>query len=127
MNNKICTSIEQSEKLLSLGLDPSTADMMWGYFYNGENQCVPQIRPFLDMRGEIPKGYVPAWSLTVLLELMPDHIQTYKKYNYVRIDITFVHNGIVTGNKRVEDKTYIDAVFEMICWLIEHGHIKVNK
>lgn len=72
---KNCTSLEQSKELLSLGLSAKTSDMMWGYFYNGKNLCVPQIRPFLDMRGEIPKGYVPAWSLTKLLDLLPDVIR----------------------------------------------------
>jgi hypothetical protein len=27
--NKICTSIEQSKKLIELGLDVNTADMFW--------------------------------------------------------------------------------------------------
>lgn len=29
--NKICTSIEQSKKLIELGIDINTADFMWEY------------------------------------------------------------------------------------------------
>lgn len=29
MNTKICTSIEQSKKLVELGIDINTADMYW--------------------------------------------------------------------------------------------------
>ena len=125
MNTKICTSLEQSKKLLSLGLDPSTADMCYPHFIrHGADTYneIPEIAEDIDYPYEMP-----CWSLVALLELMPDGVQTYKTYNYVRIDITFVHNGIVTGSNRVEDKTYIDAVFEMVCWLIEQKHIKVKK
>lgn len=69
--SKICTDLEQSRKLVELGIEPNTADMLWGYYYNGENHCVPNIRPFRDARNEIPNGYSPAWSLSALLELMP--------------------------------------------------------
>ena len=75
-----CTTIEQSEELLSLGIGAETSDMMWGYFYIGENHCVPQARPFLDMKGKIPKGYVPAWTLSALLKLLPDVIIDGDKY-----------------------------------------------
>lgn len=40
MDTKICTSIEQSKKLLSLGLDPSTADMGWNIFVDGTIRTV---------------------------------------------------------------------------------------
>ena len=119
------TTIEQAKKLLSLGLDPSTADMCYPHFIrHGADTYneIPEIAEDIDYPYEMP-----CWSLVALLELMPDGVQTYKTYNYVRIDITFVHNGIVTGSNRVEDKTYIDAVFEMVCWLIEQKHIKVKK
>lgn len=29
MKNKICTSLEQSQKLIELGIDVNTADMFW--------------------------------------------------------------------------------------------------
>ena len=34
--NKICTSVEQSKKLIELGIDIKTADMYYSYDYNIE-------------------------------------------------------------------------------------------
>jgi hypothetical protein len=126
---KMCTSIEQSKKLLSLGLYPNTADMFYTFNRDFNGNIIGFLPSPLVSDGfiDIDGGEIPCWSLAALLELMSDGVQTYKTYNYVRIDITFVHNGIVTGSKRVEDKTYINAAFEMVCWLIEQKHIKVNK
>lgn len=54
--NKICTSIEQSQKLIKLRIDVNTADMCW-------------------QNNEFPIGFndndaVPAWSLSALLGLL---------------------------------------------------------
>lgn len=68
---KIATDFEQSKKLAEI-LPLDSADMLWGYYYNGKNHCVPNIRPFRDGRNEIPKGYTPAWSLTALLRVLPE-------------------------------------------------------
>lgn len=56
--NKICTSIEQSKKLIELGIDVNTADMCW-------------------QNNEFPIGFnddnaVPAWSLAALLGVIPN-------------------------------------------------------
>lgn len=67
---KICTDIQQSKKLLSLGLDPSTADMLYQLH---EREYADAIRiPLTKEHWDalIPDIY-PAWSLTALLELMP--------------------------------------------------------
>lgn len=63
------TTIEQSRKLAEI-LPIESADMLWGYYYNGKNHCIPNIRPFRDQRNEIPKGYIPAWSLAALLGVL---------------------------------------------------------
>ena len=36
--NKICTSKEQSQKLIDLGIDINTADMYWWYFKKGSRK-----------------------------------------------------------------------------------------
>ena len=122
MNNKICTSIEQSKKLLSLGLDPSTADMCWTkYIDNGD---ITSLHVTVNY-GIVPIDY-PCWSLTALLELMPRIIP-----NEGILCITPSHkdSGWVVGydEKNASFPTLIDAAFEMVCHLIEQGHIKVNK
>lgn len=60
--NKICTDIEQSEKLMELGIDVNTADM----YYTSEHST-PSI-----MTGAKSdySSYIPAWSLSALLEML---------------------------------------------------------
>ena len=65
-NSQICTTREQSERLLSLGLKKETADMHHyryseGYWYI--QACPP--------RGD-SSSFIPAWSLHRLLSMLPD-------------------------------------------------------
>lgn len=108
----MCTSIEQSKKLLSLGLDPNTADM----FYHLGESLVPNV---IYGCNEDFKCYLLAWSLTALLELMPIGSHIEKKKN------CYACYAVYT--KPLESSTPIEAAFETVCWLIEHGYIKVNK
>ena len=62
-NSAICTSIEQSRRLLALGLKKETADMhhyRWSEGYWGVEAYPP--------RGDAP-SFIPAWSLGRLWEL----------------------------------------------------------
>lgn len=83
---KSYTDIEQSRKLAEI-LPLESADMLWGYYYNGKNHCIPNIRPFRDGRNEIPKCYIPAWSLAALLSVLPD--------NYVDANDTIYHPNLM--------------------------------
>ena len=82
--SQICTTKEQSEKLLSLGLKQETADMYLEltYSYNFENnqsseEWKPHLRPYSELledceKFNIPiffKHIIPAWSLHRLIEL----------------------------------------------------------
>ncbi len=142
--NKICTSIEQSKKLIELVIDVYTADMLWTYDFmtndiNGLNVISEQLKP--------EENDIPAWSLTALLKLMPSEFITenkFGKYKYeikIRkykltddVDIYQIGYGnykwhedgscswkdmINTGEK----EELLDAAFEMIVWLKENGKI----
>lgn len=132
MNTKICTSIEQSKKLLSLGLDPRTADM----FYATEIGVLIAESPY-EVEGHEPCiPFTPAWSLTALLELMPVCIDDDNYFLVIEKDETYLNEPIwrVSYKHYVEEyaivereASLINAAFEMVCWLIEQGHIEVNK
>ena len=114
--NKICTDLEQSKKLLELGIDIYTADMYWK---NGvSDKYIQCFTPFVSCGTNIDYDYdVPAWSLSALLGLMP----------------TFTLNGFGNGQFNCRDKRVnnyalvdtcpLDAAFEMVCWLKENGKI----
>lgn len=61
-NSQICTTVEQSQRLLSLGLKKETADMCWIPLDNGT--CV------LGLSNEIRLDIIPAWSLHRLIEIL---------------------------------------------------------
>ena len=64
-NSQICTTREQSDRLLALGLRKETADMM--HYMNGWGVLATPWRD--DFEGS--KWYYPAWSLNRLLLLIP--------------------------------------------------------
>lgn len=99
--NKICTSIEQSKKLIELGIDVNTADMCW-------------------QNNEFPIGFndddaFPAWSLSILFKMLPKS--------------AYLERGSFTElcrvNLPIELKCSdwyldpIDALFEITCSLLE--------
>ena len=61
--SKICTSQEQSKKLVELGIDVNTADM-----YYDVNSYGIQSKPEVAI-GKIWSKDIPAWSLTALIGL----------------------------------------------------------
>jgi hypothetical protein len=64
---KICTSIEQSKKLLELGLDPSTADMGWNIFIDETIRLLPIDDWDLTKDGSGNVKLCYAWSLSLHL------------------------------------------------------------
>lgn len=123
------TTIEQSNKLLSLGLDPSTADMYW--WYSGKRYYVESM----DDDDFNKESDIPAWSLTALSNLMLPYIMDNDGNNY-RINISMDGLGrwvayYKSDNLSIyickESEYLIDVMFEMVCWLIEQEYIKIDK
>ena len=65
--NNIATTREQSQRLLDLGLNPATADMVLSP--EDHPMCTPYSQ---EMPGTYKERCIPAWSLSRLLEMMPD-------------------------------------------------------
>ena len=117
--NKICTSINQSKKLLELGIDVKTADMVYcvelykeGWKYS--NEAYP-------IDGTLEGDDIPAWSLSALMELMNRNC-----YN-VSLNCHGAEWNVKfddSENYKAFTKDYsVDAAFEMIVWLKENGKI----
>lgn len=77
-NTQVCTTIQQSQKLLEIGLKRETADMVYLPHYNKddilENYFDPKIlkglmRKYVIENDEVFKDFIPAWSLNRLLDL----------------------------------------------------------
>lgn len=143
--NKICTTIEQSKKLLELRIDRNTADMRYGYIapydysdrmFDGGYDEVPYPKDFLKRNPNFSEneydGELPAWSLSALLGLMPK-IYEYendpedggcqpnlcKGWDNNQWHIVYRSSLYIT--EWYDDP--LDAAFEMVVWLKENNKI----
>lgn len=124
--NKTCTDLAQSKKLIELGIDINTADMVWTYDFtvndiNGLNVISNNFK--------IEENDIPSWSLSALLELIPDKISINNESYYLSFDKKSVaFRGPVTwdGQKSTsfEMDNILDAAFEMVCWLLPQNKSK---
>lgn len=126
--NKICTSLEQSQRLIELGIDVNTADMCYRIVaYNPNNTHVYQPYCFV---GTLESD-IPAWSLTALLGLMPklydeDDLndggcQPVLCKGFDNNMWHIVYRSTMYGTDWYCDP--IDAAFDMVCWLLENKKI----
>ena len=130
--NKICTSIEQSKKLIELGIDINTADMVYcvelykeGWKYS--NEAYP-------IDGTLEGDDIPAWSLSALENLMTFQlIENNNRYGFYQVKgfnkqgETYRFGYKSNNNSFLFETSWsnnpVDAAFEMICWLKENEKI----
>ena len=137
--NKICTDINQSKKLIELGIPKNTADMFYAdivindeHKYNLHPLESYGFKTFKDTkeRESAKLKFIPAWSLSALLKMFPNGVW-YNNYYTVPILLPQIKNKWICRLYNPEndtDITYIkdnpfDAVFEMIVWLKENNII----
>ena len=117
-NSQICTSREQSERLLALGLKKETADMFIGINWGNELAY--------DNNG----GYtgnldtiIPAWSLHRLIEMMPKSIYHNKAdwYKVIYNSSVCYERGEYSCYRSCEIDLYVDII-NCIEWLIKEGY-----
>ena len=117
-NSQICTTREQSERLLALGIKKETADMFIGIDWGNE-------LPY-DNNGGYTSNLdtsIPAWSLNRLIEMMPEEMYggilcIFKdsiRYEEVIMDRLEAHFEVVGENM------YENAI-SCIEWLIKEGY-----
>ncbi len=110
--NKICTSLEQSKKLIELGISANTSDMCYDWSVIGkEYSTVAQCHKYID-------DELPAWSLSALFDVLPKYIGDYGKCLY--FDMGYYYCGyMVDGNfmlsiEETSADNPVDACIEMI-------------
>lgn len=128
MKQPICTSVEQSHRLLSCGVDPKTADMCWED-YPGDTKQLSAIsgNPFT-IEG------VPAWSLSALISLLPMSIGKDNGYYPLQLQaypheedcykwcLAYYDEKQEVSRHYTEAPTPIEACVRMIEWLSEHKY-----
>ena len=145
------TTHEQSKKLLELGLDPETADMVYrtlqGTTPSGRgigHMCLAAPRSLF--REDVVVLGLPAWSLEALLEAIPKSVEKVgmsygsyvRKVYELNLFCSYYHCcGYSFGPSLSQDNhdnlccfgcdTWIEAAYMTAVWLFENGYIKPYK
>lgn len=110
----VCTSIEQSNRLIELGINPKTADMGWFKAYSLREEIYkPYIKGY---KLENHQSDIPAWSIYKLIEI-------------ISIDVTFKNEFIVINNntKMFNSSTNVyDNLIDVIEYLINDNKINTE-
>lgn len=125
---KFFTTIEQSDWLLKLGLNPETADMRFDGVMS--ELSIPKV------------GYnnigIPSWSLDALLEIL-NHIEglypgidsqvskemysSIQKEGLVWQVVMYSYETGSINDSAGTGKHLIDAVYETVCWCLMKGYL----
>ena len=128
-NSQICTTREQSERLIALGLKKETADMSYQYLNQWDGWF---IRP-IEEDEKITHMEIPAWSLGRLIEMMPPSIKDGYHYSLI-YDIhrdaigyiCFANGGLQRPYNRLlwdtQSTDPFDNIIVCIEWLIKEGY-----
>ena len=123
------TTIEQSKKLLELGLSPETADMLWEqHFFE-----IPYVtvKPYTTKGRSIGSHILPCWSLEALLELL----RSYNDCNSLSIfsnrsqkwQITISYYDVIWKDHEEININLLEASYNTVIWLLENGYIKTEQ
>ena len=123
--SQICTTKEQSERLIALGLKKETADMWYPHF--AKTYPIPLADEVLTTDD------IPAWSLGRLIEMMPMTLIEDRVYHeYWELNVTPI---MVIYRNQDEPSEWIgeclgqgmyNNIIDCIEWLIKEGYFN-NK
>lgn len=116
--SQICTTKEQSERLLALGLKKETADMAY--------QSIG-VSPYkVWENAEVSDDFFPAWSLHRLIEMMPTYIDIVGD----EWTLNIIQGKLVAYTTDEKDDFLVaqgtislyESIIATIEWLIQAGH-----
>ena len=124
-NSQICTSREQSERLLALGLKKETADMRYAEYYIGDNFDGPYTQYQLDVCPPLLTQDIPAWSLHRLIEMMPRTIKANDDLFFLLVskeDVFYDNTEGTAYSSFINRNELYYNITLCIEWLIKEGY-----
>lgn len=136
METKIVTSINQSKKLIELGLSADTADMYYDviddsfklYDDNAKLYVNDGLNPDVDWKNVFSYDKIlPAWSLSALLDILPFPQLSKDKLGSGKVGWMV---SVYPDNCRYDSCWHdnpIDAAFEMMKYVLENKNPKSEE
>ena len=133
MKPKQVLSVEQMRHLQELGLDTSDGSMCWCYALSYKN-AKWELEIYEDVinqkRDSAFWEIIPTYTLQDILDKLPcfigNEVLTMQKLadSYTCLYMESYTRSMINIT---ESKELIDAAYEMLCWCIENGYVKVEN
>lgn len=129
--SQVCTTKDQSQRLLDLGLKPETADMNWTIADDDREGNEYSVEYMSIGRGKYqllhPNWYIPAWSLHRLLEMLPIDLKPRDNwYSRITDGVVILYISFDSGAevlKSFDDNSNLyDNIIDCIKWLIKEKY-----
>ena len=114
------TTIEQSKKLLELGLNPESADCCWRVL-PGVKDGMPDQYIALAIDKTYFETDIPCWSLGALLEVMPCRSVISSRRGFIGDEKLYFCNCVFNDAEPINYDTPIKAAYSMVAYLLEKG------
>jgi hypothetical protein len=127
---KQALSIEQMKHLKELGLDTSDASMCLEWNESDSDNMV-----VTSMDADTNYDYYHGtYTLQDILGKLPRHINDFGTKNKMHIEPTFAGPWCISYQIGICEpfvfklsENLLDAAYDMLCWCIENGYVKVGK
>jgi len=128
------TTIKQSFRLLSLGIDPMTSDMHWSIFNHKGGQIFDEEKQLCFGRGnytqdiDICDEEIPSWTPETLL----DYIKKYNRNVSFNLRSSFDDTWVLDitfwdSRTSIRNKDLVEALIDAISWLCNGKKLEPEK
>ena len=129
--SQICTTREQSERLLALGLKKETADMAYLWYGRAEDDTpLLMDKPSIVYQGIMTTHDLPAWSLHRLIEMMPRTIKANDDLFFLLVskeDVFYDNTEGTAYSSFINRNGLYYNVILCIEWLIKEGYLNLEE
>ena len=131
MRKGVCTTIEQSKRLLDHGISPiDTADFLYSCIgHNPEILHYPNQWREGHWKSQMDAGAIPGWSLSALVEMLPSRLYSHGEEYFMEFFRTPKCEWVVQYPRQqflfpiaCHEESFespVEAVVKMICYLQE--------